>query len=377
MNADDVGRRAQPLSGRPAVTTNVLRRVVVTGATGLLGGSVVAELLARRIDVVAIVRDRDRARRMLGDHDGLHLVVGDVLNADALTPALQGADAIIHTAAYFREYYQPGFDPVLLERTNVTAVLELVAAADQAHVPVFVHVSSTGTLGATPPDEPAGEDTPPGKSGRRNHYYASKVCADQLVEALRKRHIVRIPVVVPGWMWGPGDAAPTASGQMFLSVANAASAGVPRVSAHIVDARDVAHACIRAAEAARNRRYVVAGTRHQLPAVCAQIAQLTGVPAPRAVAARLALAASGLLQLADRLRGRPPLVTPRGTRVLIDGAGQRISSVRAQTELGVTFRPITDTLTDEAQWFRRHGKIRPQPSETPLPDQHNAIKETQ
>jgi nucleoside-diphosphate-sugar epimerase len=361
VNRNVRGRRPQPLPWSPAAT-NVLGRVVVTGATGLLGGSVVAELLVRGIDVVAIVRDGDRARRGLGSHDGLDVVVGDVLDADALIPALHGADAVVHTAAYFREYYQPGFDPVLLERTNVTAVAELVAAADAASVPVFVHVSSTGTVGQAPLEEPAGEDTPPGKSARRNLYYASKVRADQLVERLREKHPVRIPVVVPGWMWGPGDAAPTASGQMFLSVANATSAGVPRVSAHIVDTRDVAHACVRAAEAAQNRRYVVAGQCHQLPAVCAQVAQLCGVAAPRAVSPSLALAASGLLQLADRLRGRSPLVTRRGTRVLVDGDGQRISSARAQTELGVTFRPIADTLTDEAQWFRRHGQIRPQPA---------------
>jgi nucleoside-diphosphate-sugar epimerase len=355
---------------------NRLQRVAVTGATGLLGGSVVRELLSRGVDVVAVVRDRDRARQVLGENDRLHLVVGDVLNAEALMPALHGADAVIHTAAYFREYYQPGFDPALLERTNVTAVAQLVAAAGRAEVPVFVQVSSSGTVGPTPPGELADEDTPPGKSVRRNHYYASKVRVERLVDALRDEHSLRIPVVVPGWMWGPGDTAPSASGQMFLSIASAASAGVPRVSTHIVDARDVAHACVAAAEDGYNRRYLVAGDRHELPAVCAQIAQLCGVPAPRVVAPRVALAASGMVQLADRLRGRPPLVTPRGTRVLIAGDRQHISSARAQTELGVTFRPITDTLTDEAQWFRRHGRLRPLKSTPQLAEPHIAVEET-
>jgi hypothetical protein len=108
---------------------------------------------------------------------------------------------------------------------------------------------------------------------------------------------------------------------------------VPSVSAHVVDALDVARACVNAAEAARNRRYVVAGQRHRLPEVCAQIAQLCGAPTPRAVAPKVALAASGLLQVADRLSGRPPPVTPRKTRALLDSDRQQISSARAQLEV--------------------------------------------
>jgi dihydroflavonol-4-reductase len=350
-------RSSQHVRSNSVPAGQALRRVAVTGATGLLGGAVVAELLSRGIEVVAIVRNAPRARRLLGECAGLHLVIGDVLNARALEPALNGADAIIHTAAYFREYYQPGFDAALLERTNITAVGELIGAAENAHVPVFVHISSAGTLRSTTPQQLADEDTPPGKSSIRNRYYASKVRAERFIESLHDTRSARVPVVVPGWMWGPGDAGPTASGQMFLSVANAAMAAVPRVSAHIVDARDVAVACVRAAEVGHDRRYVVAGRRHELPAVCAQIARLCGAPAPRTLAPRLALAASGVVQRADRLRHRPPLVTTRGTRVLLEIDRQWISSARAQAELGITFRPISDTLSDEALWFRHHGLI--------------------
>ena len=293
------------------MTDNDLRRAVVTGATGLLGRSVVAELIAASVDVVAIVRNEKRARRELGDHHGLHFVSGDLLDVAAWSPALAGADAVIHTAAYFREYYQPQFDPSLLQRTNVDAIEDLVAAAEKARVPVVVHISSSGTIGSAPPGGLADENTPPGKWSRRNRYYASKVRADQLIDTMRDTYRVRVPVVVPGWMWGPGDAAPTASGQMFVSIANATSAGVPRVSVHVVDARDVAYACVQAARAGLNRRYVVAGERHDLSALGAEIARLCGAPAPNVVAPRLALAASGLLQLTDRLRGRPPLVNPR------------------------------------------------------------------
>jgi hypothetical protein len=43
--------------------------------------------------------------------------------------------------------------------------------------------------------------------------------------------------------------------------------------------------------------------------------------------------------------------------VLVDMDRQWIGSVRAQAELGVTSRPVDETLRDEASWFRQHGLI--------------------
>lgn len=330
-----------------------LQRVVVTGVTGLLGSNVVGELVDSGVEVTGVVRDLGQARERLGSVPGLELVPGDVLNASPLIPTLAGADAIIHTAAYFREYYSSRYDADLLDRTNVAAVEDLVLAAQAAKVPVVVHISSAGTLGPTPPGVLADEDTQPGTSSSRNRYFASKVRSERLVAQLRERTGVRIPVIVPGWMWGPGDFAPTASGQMFAAVADGALTGVPRVGAHIVDARDVAQACIRAAVARHNRRWVVAGDRHDLPAVCAHIADLHGVPAPNAISPRLAIAGSRVLMTVDRLRGRAPVATPRGTRALLEMDRQRISSARAQSELKISFRSIAETLGDEAAWYRQ------------------------
>jgi len=64
--------------------------------------------------------------------------------------------------------------------------------------------------------------------------------------------------------------------------------------------------------------------------------------------------------------------------VLIDAATQRISSARVQSELGVRFRPITETLSDEAHWFRPRGLIGPHPSgDTGKPQSRNAVAKPQ
>jgi len=70
----------------------------------------------------------------------------DITDTGSFAGELDGLDAIIHTAAYFREYYQPGGrDAAQLQRVNVDAVYNLLHAAAKAGVPVVVHTSSAST----------------------------------------------------------------------------------------------------------------------------------------------------------------------------------------------------------------------------------------
>ncbi|MEN3359898.1 MAG: hypothetical protein V7637_3880 [Mycobacteriales bacterium] len=333
-----------------------LRRAVVTGATGLLGSNLVRHLLADNTEVVAIVRDRARAERLLPDSIGLQVVRGDITRPETIAPALRGADAIFHTAAYFREYYGPRADLGLLHRTNVTAVINLLGAAVAAGVPVIVHTSSAGVLGPARHGQAADESTPLPADQGRNRYFASKARAEQEVGAFARRHGLRVPIVLPGWMWGPGDAGPTSSGALFLRIAQGRQAAVPATGNYVVDARDVAAACVRAA-AGRSDRYVVAGVRHSLPAICAQIAETVGTRPPRPLPGWAARSLVTVPELTDRLRRRPPASTRRGVRALIEADRRRISSARAEDELGVTFRPLRETFAAEAEWYRHHALL--------------------
>jgi len=338
-------------------------RVLVTGATGLLGGNVVRALLQRGTEVVALVRDQDRAARLLPASDGLRLAVGDVTDPRSVRAALTGVDAVVHTAAYFREYYQPGADLDLLRRTNVAAVEDLLRAATDASVPVVVQVSSTTTLGLGARDRPADEDTPPDAGAGRNAYRASKIEAEEVIARFLRGGGPRVPLVLPAWMWGPGDAGPTSAGRLFLAVARGELRAVPRAGNHVVDARDVAEACLLAAlRGESGRRYAVAGRWYTMADLCAGIARAAGVAPPRQVPANAALLVAGALEAQARLRGRPPVATRAGVQVLREGNRRHVSSARAERELGVSFRPLEKTLGDEAEWYRAGGAIPPMPA---------------
>ncbi|MFI5846098.1 NAD-dependent epimerase/dehydratase family protein [Catenuloplanes sp. NPDC051500] len=338
--------------------STVPARSFVTGASGLLGSRIVTELLAGGGQVTALVRDTDRARRLLPDHPDLVLVSGDVTEPESYLPYLGGNDVVFHTAAYFREYYQPGFDLELLRRTNVTAVENLLLASAGAGVPTVVHTSSTGVLGGGSPEHPADEDDKPTGDWQRNAYRASKVDAEEVVHTCVRRTGQRVPLILPGWMWGPGDAGPTAAGRLFLAIAKGELAAVPAAGNHLVDARDVAIACVRAAaEGESGRRYVVAGTWHALPDIARLITDEVGVPARRTVPVPAALTFATVLETIAKLRGQAPIATRTGVKVLVEGHRKRYTSARAEKELGIGFRPLAETIADEAAWYRTRGML--------------------
>ncbi len=93
-------------------------RAFVTGSTGLLGNNLVRILLNAGHEVWALARSKEKAQRELGD-TAARVVLGDIRNVANFAYELRGIDAIFHTAAYFREYYNPGDHSNAIELTNV------------------------------------------------------------------------------------------------------------------------------------------------------------------------------------------------------------------------------------------------------------------
>ena len=161
-------------------------RVFVTGATGLLGNNLVRQLRDKGHDVTGLVRSSEKARWLLGDTGW---VEGDMRDVAGFAAALDGCDAVFHTAAYSREYYQPGSHDEALDTINVKGTLALLDAADARGVRRW---SSTPALpapyGQTADGSPGDENTPPDEAARHNGYFKSKVDGDAAtIKAWRPR----------------------------------------------------------------------------------------------------------------------------------------------------------------------------------------------
>jgi dihydroflavonol-4-reductase len=328
------------------------RNAFVTGATGLLGTNLARELARQGWRVKVLARSRAKVERVLGGIE-LDAVLGDMEDVAGLSAALQGCDTLFHCAAYFREYYAPGQHEGKLERINVQGTIELLDVADRAGMGRVVYVSSSGVLGLSGSSGTVDESAPYALESS-NLYFQSKIQAEQRVFEWLKSHRTPVVLILPGWMFGPFDEAPTASGRLVQDfLARKIPAIIPG-GANVVDARDVATAMIRSVEhGSTGERYIVAGSPVSLEEIALTLERLTGIPAPRLrLPYPAALLAAWLSQTAASLRGGQSLLTVSGVRTMREAMRHALSSAKAERDLGASFRSLSETLQDEINWFR-------------------------
>lgn len=326
-------------------------KVFVTGSTGLLGNNLVRALVAAGHEVVGLVRSEARGRRLIGE-TGARLVRGDMRDVPGFAAALAGCEVVFHTAAYFREYYRRGDHADALEEINVKGTLALMTEADRQGVRRFVHTSSTGAIGATGDGTEADESTLPGALQQANLYFRSKVAGNTAIRAWRPARGMDVVEILPGWMWGPGDAGPTAAGQLVLDFLARKIPAVPDGGTCVVDARDVAAAMIAAAERGRaGERYIVAGVYRDVAELLRGLEAETGVAGPRwQLPYGLIFAFAFAAEIFAQVTRTEVLVTREAVRILHER--HRLSSAKAVRELGARFRPLAETLRDTVAWQR-------------------------
>jgi uncharacterized protein YbjT (DUF2867 family) len=116
--------------------------VLVVGGTGMLGGQVVAELLSRGDRVRALVRPSSDARAL--ERAGAEIARGDMMDSASLLKAMDGADAVISTAAGYTRHSKGDTDKI-----DTIGNRNLADAASRSGVRRFV-LTSILTCDQTP-----------------------------------------------------------------------------------------------------------------------------------------------------------------------------------------------------------------------------------
>lgn len=169
-------------------------RVLVTGASSLIGAGVARALDARGDEVVCFQRSP-----VVDLGDRVEQRLGDVRDAAALSRAAAGCDAIVHVAAKvgvvgpWEEY----------RSINVDGTANVVAAATDHGIARFVHVSSPSVAHGGEPIVGGAADAP--VLGRSRASYAESKAMAEIVASAAASDSLGVVAVRPHLVWGPGD----------------------------------------------------------------------------------------------------------------------------------------------------------------------------
>ncbi|WP_192796646.1 NAD-dependent epimerase/dehydratase family protein [Serinicoccus kebangsaanensis] len=288
-------------------------RVLVTGASGMLGGAV-ADLLADRGWDVTVMQ-----RRTAG---GRHReVLGDIRDGEAVSRAVSGQDAVAHLAAKV-DVVGSWRDFVDVNVRGTRRVIEALRAQGGGRL-VQVSSPSVAHTGRSLVGAGAGPASP---MRARGHYARTKAAAE-LFALEADDGALASTAIRPHLVWGPGDT------QLVGRIAERArqgrlalvGAGTVLVDTTYVDnAAEAIAAALERIEHARGQALVVTnGEPRPIGELVAGICHAVGAPAPRLhlpspLAWTLGAAVEGVVAAAQALPGLPPITQPPMTRFLAE-----------------------------------------------------------
>lgn len=340
--------------------------VLVTGATGYVAGWIVKELLDAGHTVHAAVRDPDNADKLqhldalAADAPGdIRYFRAELLTDGAYDEAMAGCEVVFHTASPFttsvkdpqKELVDPALEGTrnVLESANRTESVKRVVVTSSCAAIYGDNIDVANAPGGVLTEDVWNTSS----SLEHNPYQYSKTVAEQKAwEMAGQQDRWELVVVNPSMVLGPGIN-PRATSESFdimkTLTGGKMKTGVPLFGLGAIDVRDLAVAHYRAAFTPEaNGRYIVSAVDTTLLDMATELRDKYGrYPLPRRQLP------TWLVHLAGPLTGYPRKFVVRNF-----GYRFRADNSKVRRELGMTFRPLRETLEDFMQQLIDSGQIK-------------------
>lgn len=325
------------------------RPVLVTGATGFVGGHLVRALVKDGEQVRVLTRSAETTG---GLPPGVDARVGDITDPGIVSDAVEGVGTIYHLAAAYRSaaHREEGYRLI-----NVGITRNLLEAAARSGVERFVHCSTVGVHGDVT-DPPADEGT---AFAPADAYQRTKLEAELLALSYARDRGLPVAVARPTAIYGPGD---TRLLKMFKMVANGTFVmlGWRDIYYHMVYVDDLLQGLrlLASHPSAPGEVFILGGERYyRLKAIVDMIAQLQGVRPPwiRLPALPFQVAGSLCEAICVPLGVEPPIYR---RRVDFFTKSRAFSIEKARRTLGYSPQvPLEVGLRRTLDWYIAQGHI--------------------
>ncbi len=327
--------------------------VLVTGATGFVGGNLVRRLIDRG-DRVAVFRRPTSSLRALGPlADRVEHRIGRIDDAEAVRRAVAGCEVVFHVAGDVSFW---GPDRPRQYATNVIGTRNVVRACLDAKVRRLVHTSSVAAVGVPAGRSPADETQPFTLASRSVYYFRTKRMAEEEVAAgvaAGLDAVMANPSVILGPGWGNMHGR-----DLVQLIARRQIPAYPPGGMNVVDVEDIVEGHLLALEKGRKgERYILGSENLGHGEIMRQIAEIVGVPPPRIRFPGFIswLATWPMEAWAHFVTHRTPLMTVDYARLA--GLPLYYRHDKAARELGYRPRPFKEVVERSWRWLKSEGLL--------------------
>ncbi|MBI5892167.1 MAG: complex I NDUFA9 subunit family protein [Deltaproteobacteria bacterium] len=148
--------------------------ILLTGATGFVGGSLVHRMLKEKLHVRCLVRSYKKAETL--NAIGVETAIGDITDKSSILKAMEGVETVVHLVGILVEVGKATFDLMHTEGTR-----NMVEAAKEKGIKRFIHMSALGT-----------------RQDAKSKYHKTKLAAEEIVKNSGLDYAIFRPSVIFG-----------------------------------------------------------------------------------------------------------------------------------------------------------------------------------
>lgn len=325
-------------------------KVLVTGATGLVGVNLVRRLLKEGSDVRILVRRNSNRKGFEGIR--VEEFIGDVTDYESVKNAMKGVKQVYHVAGvvdmsrFFRSE---------MEAVNIGGTENVCRATLETGVLRMVHTSTISAVGTGPSKDQPWDETCEWNFGPLdNPYCTTKYYGEKVVQEYVKKGLDAV-IVNPSYMFGPWDVKPT-SGRMIVTIAKYGIPGYTGGGNNFVDVEDVVEGHILAMQKGKTgERYILANENMTYREIFSLIAEVVGKKPPKFYMPKSIMLP---LSFIGNIFGIIAPYTFKDFNTSTVGFGyttQYVTAKKAIKELGFKQTPVRVAVEKAYKWFKDNG----------------------
>ncbi len=328
-------------------------RILMTGATGFVGNSLLPELQKAFPDaeLTTFVLPDDSLKDNLSKHKNLHMIEGDITDKKAIQEAVKGHSHVIHLAGLI-SYWKK--DREKLMAVNKEGVKNIVESCLEHPISKLIHISSVGAYGFYKDGCFADEETPfnwPDYFG----YMVSKYEGQKIVEQAINNKGLNAVILNPASIMGPGDPnLSTPHNQLYHRIYNGPLYGCFSGGLAVVDVRDLVKIIIRVLDSNKyGEKYLVVGANVKYTEVVKSIARQANKKAYAFPVPSFLLSFLGVcLEHLSSITGKRPLLTRAYGK--LSGWKTYYSNKKSIKDFNHDYIPFEQTIEDSCRYFEKN-----------------------